>query len=277
LIDKSPRLVMDTPVVLVTGAGRGLGRAIAREFHNANFRVVAADRDPALLADLETLPRYLPAEADVTDGRSVRELADRIAGECGRLDVVVNNAGIIGYFPVVEMDPERVIAHFHVNSFGALRVVHACIDLLVASRGRVVNITSEAFRFRNPFQIYAVTKLTLEGLSDVMRRELGLLGIHVATVRPGAIDTDLFRSMQQIHNPVPDGRLAGSFEKFARQLARRPPSRVSAPGEVARLVYCAATDPRPRPHYEINNMLVLKLAAALPTALVDRAAGRMLR
>jgi len=268
---------MSEPVALVTGAGRGLGRAVAGEFRRYGFRVVAADRDPDLLTDLRDSPGYLPVEADVTDATSVGRLADTIRSGCGRLDVVVNNAGIIGYFPVVEMDPDRVIEHFQVNSFGALRVVHVCLDLLVESRGRVVNITSEAFRFRNPFQIYAVTKLTLEGLSDVMRRELVALGVHVATVRPGAIDTGLFHSMKTISNPVTGSRLEEPFGKFARQLARRPPSRVSQPSEVAAVVHRAATDPRRRPHSAVNNMRALKFAAMLPASLADRATQRLLR
>lgn len=268
---------MSEPVALVTGAGRGLGRAVAEEFRSHGFRVVAADRDPDLLADLRDAPGYLTVAADVTDADSVGRLAGTIRSDCDRLDVVVNNAGIIGYFPVVEMNPDRIIEHFQVNSFGALRVVHACLDQLVESRGRVVNITSEAFRFRNPFQIYAVTKLTLEGLSDVMRRELVGLGVHVATVRPGAIDTGLFHSMKAISNPVTGSRLETPFAKFARQLAHRPPSRVSRPSEVAEVVYRAATDPRRRPHYAINNMRTLKLAAMLPASLADRATQRLLR
>lgn len=264
-------------VALVTGAGRGLGRAVAEEFRRHEFQVVAADRDGELLTDLDGSPGYLPQVVDVAESQQVRRLAEAIRSEFGRLDVVVNNAGIIGYFPVVEMDPEQVIGHFQVNSFGALRVVHECLDLLADAHGRIVNITSEAFRFRNPFQIYAVTKLTLEGLSDVMRRELAPLGVHVATVRPGAIDTGLFHSMKEIRNPVANGRLDQPFAKFSRQLARRPPSNVSQPAEVAAVVYLAATDPKRRPHYEINNMRMLKVAAVLPTRLADRATRRLLR
>lgn len=265
------------PVALVTGAGRGLGRAIATRFHDQGYRVVAADLTDESLADLAGTDRWTTVAADVTDAADVDRLAGVVRDQCGRLDVVVNNAGIIGYFPVVEMDPDEIIRHFQVNSFAALRIVHAHLDLLVQSRGRVVNITSEAFRFRNPFQVYAVTKLTLEGLSDVMRRELDLLGVAVSTIRPGAIDTGLFHSMKTIENPVPDSRLARPFAAFARQLSRRPPSSVSQPADVAGLVFRAATDPKPRPHYEINNMRVLKLAAVLPSAWADRGARRMLR
>lgn len=265
----------EQPVVLVTGAGRGLGRAVSERFAADGYRVVATDRDPGLLADLDG--SYVTAPLDVTDAASIDGVVRRISAELGRLDVLVNNAGVIAYFPTVEMDPDAVIEHFEVNAFGALRVVHACLDLLVASRGRVVNVTSESYRLRTPFQIYQTTKLTLEGISDVLRRELVLLGVHVATVRPGAIATELFHAMDRIENPVPDGLLAGPFAGFARSLAKRKPAKVSTPQQVADVVHRAATDPRRRPHYEINNMAVLKVAAALPPRLVDTALRRMIR
>ncbi len=259
-------------VALVTGAGGGLGSATCHALRAAGFDVIATDRSLDLLAGFTGSSGFRVEALDVTDTAAARALAATI----DRLDVVVNNAGIIGYFPVAETDPDTVIRHFEVNTFGALRTAHACLDLLVASGGRVVNITSESYRFRNPFQIYQTTKLALEGLSDVLRRELAPLGISVSTVRPGAIDTELFHAMDTIENPVPDSRLAAPFARFARALSRRPPKKVSSPEQVAAVVVRAATDARPRVHYEINNMAALRVAAALPPRVADRAVARML-
>src|SRR5687768_5667512 len=96
----------DRPVVLVTGAGRGLGRAVCERFASDGYRVVATDRDPTALADLDD--GYLTAALDVTDSAAIDAVVQRIADELGRLDVVVNNAGVIAYFPTVEMDPDVV-------------------------------------------------------------------------------------------------------------------------------------------------------------------------
>jgi NAD(P)-dependent dehydrogenase (short-subunit alcohol dehydrogenase family) len=262
-------------VALVTGAGGGLGAATSRALRAAGFHVVVTDRDLDLLSDFTGVDGYTALALDVTDSVAAAEVAQHVRSTLGRLDVLVNNAGIIGYFPTVEMDPEVLVRHFQVNTFGALRTVHACLDLLVAARGRVVNVTSESYRFRNPFQIYQTTKLALEGLSDVMRRELAPLGVSVSTVRPGAIRTELFHAMGSIENPVPDSRLAAPFARFARMLAHKPPKRVSRPEDVAAVLVRAATEPRPRPHYAINNMLALRVAALLPTSVADRAVGRM--
>jgi NAD(P)-dependent dehydrogenase (short-subunit alcohol dehydrogenase family) len=260
-------------VALVTGAGGGLGRAICRALADAGFTVIATDRTAGLVREVEGCR---PHALDVTDAASVAAAATLVRAEFGRLDVLVNNAGIIGYFPVAEADPEEVIRHFQVNTFGSLRTVHAFLDLLAASRGRVINVTSESYRFRTPFQPYQTTKLALEGLSDVLRRELAPIGVRVATVRPGAIETELFRAMSAIAPPAEGSRLAPSFARFARALAGRPPKRVSAPEDVAAVVLRAATDRRPRPHYAINNMLALRIAALLPARLADAVVARIL-
>jgi NAD(P)-dependent dehydrogenase (short-subunit alcohol dehydrogenase family) len=262
-------------VALVTGAGGGLGAATCRALRAAGMHVVATDRSAELVTQFDGPEGYTVAALDVSDTGAARDVGELIRTRFGRLDVLVNNAGVIGYFPTVETDPELLIRHFQVNAFGALRTVHACLAPLVAARGRVVNVTSESYRFRNPFQIYQTTKLTLEGLSDVMRRELAPLGVHVATVRPGAIGTELFHAMAGIRNPVTDSRLAAPFARFADALSRHPPTKVSSPEQVAAVVLRAATGTRPRPHYAINNMLRLRLAAALPTRAADRVVARL--
>jgi NAD(P)-dependent dehydrogenase (short-subunit alcohol dehydrogenase family) len=256
-------------VALVTGAGGGLGSATCRALRAAGFDVIATDRSLELVAAFADQDGYTALPLDVTDTAAAIEVAEKVRSTHGRLDVLVNNAGMIGYFPTVEMDPELLIRHFQVNTFGALRTVHAFLDLLVEARGRVVNVTSESYRFRNPFQIYQTTKLALEGVSDVQRRELAGLGVQVSTVRPGAIRTELFTAMAHIENPVPNSKLAKPFGRFAGMLAKRPPSKVSEPDEVAAVIVRAATEPKPRPHYEINNMRSLRLAALLPARVTD--------
>lgn len=264
------------PVVLVTGAGKGLGRAICERFHAEGYAAVATDIDAGLLSDLDGRERFVPLELNVTDTDQANAVAEQVARQCGRLDVLVNCAGIIGFFPLSEMPPDELIQHFQINTFGALRLTHACLDLLVRTKGRVVNISSESFRLRTPFQAYQPTKLALEGISDVLRRELVHLGVHVATVRPGAIETDLFHAMDMIDNPVADSRLTDPFNKFATTLSENPPKKRSQPEEVAGLVFHAATDRKKRPHYQINNMLALKVASLLPDALTDRILRRKL-
>lgn len=265
------------PVALVTGAGRGLGRAIAEHFHAAGYAVMATDSNAALLDDLPTGPRWMTAPLDVTDSQSAEHVAQTLQVRCARLDVLVNNAGVIDYFPVAETDPEMLIEHFQVNSFGALRVTHACLDLLITSGGRVLNISSESYKLRTPFQIYQSTKLTLEGISDVLRRELRHVGVHVATLRPGAITTDLFFAMEGIINPVNNSRLDAPFTKFATMLAQNAPKKRASTQTVAEWVLQVAMDRRKAAHYRMNNMLSLKIMSMLPTRWADWLIAKMLR
>ena len=267
----------DRPCVLVTGAGRGLGRAIAEEFRRNGFQVVATDYDESLLADLHGVEGVLTCPQDVSDVARAREVAELIESRLGRLDVIVNNAGFNPFYPVCETDPERTIRGFRVNTFGALIVSQPCLDLLIASQGRIVNIASESSPFRPPFQIYQSSKMALECLSDVMRRELMLFGVHVAIVRPGAIATQLIEDTKVVPIDVEESRFAPFFPRLRELITQNLPKHVSRPEEVARVVHRAATDPRKKVMYRINNDPKQRVLSWLPAKLVDRVLQNQLR
>ena len=266
------------PCVLVTGAGRGLGRAVAEFFRAKGYFVVATDYDVALLSDLQGAEGYLTAALDVGDIEGAASLAAKIRDHCGHLDVIVNNAGVNRFYPVSETSPQRTIDDFRVNTFGALIVSQACFDLLVESGGRIVNIASESSPLRPPFQIYQATKMALECLSDVMRRELRLLGVHVAIIRPGAIETELIEGARRVDVELekPNSRFEPFVPKLQKMVAQGMPKKVSRPSEVAAVVYRAATDPAKRPMYRINNDLKQRIAAVIPKRLTDWAIHRLL-
>jgi NAD(P)-dependent dehydrogenase (short-subunit alcohol dehydrogenase family) len=268
--------MIEAPCVLVTGAGRGLGRAIAEAFHAKGYFVVATDCDVGLLADLEDAPRYLTARHDVSDIDAAAEMAALIRKHCGRLDVIVNNAGVNSFYPVCEAPPQRTIDGFMINTFGALIVSQACLDLLIESRGRIINIASESSPFRPPFQIYQSTKMALECLSDVMRRELQLFGVHVAIIRPGAIRTELLEGANHVEVDAPNSRFEPYFPKLREMVARGMPKKLSEPQQVPEVVYRAATDPRKKVMYRINNDLKQRLALLVPKRLMDRLIMRVL-
>jgi NAD(P)-dependent dehydrogenase (short-subunit alcohol dehydrogenase family) len=270
-------MTTNTPCALVTGAGRGLGRAIAEIFHTKGYFVIATDYDERLLEDLEGNPRYLAAKHDVSDIDAAAEVAALIRERCGRLDVIVNNAGVNRFYPVCEAPPQQTIQGFMVNTFGALIVSQACLDLVIESRGRIVNIASESSPFRPPFQIYQSTKMALECLSDVMRRELQLFDVHVAIVRPGAIQTDLIESTKKVEIDLEGSRFEVFFPKLREMVARGMPKKVSQPEEVAAVVYRAATDSKKKVMYKINNDLKQKLVALAPARMVDKLLLRIFR
>jgi len=268
---------LDKPCVLVTGAGRGLGRAIATHFHDNGYHVVATDYDVGLLPDLANNDGFTVAALDVTSDEAADAVATMIRTELGRLDVVVNNAGVNAFYPVCEAPTEMTVNTFQINTFGPLRTIRACIDLLIESKGRVVNVSSESAPLRTPFQSYASSKMALEALSDAMRRELQLMGVHIALVRPGAIKTELFDEVHNLKNAVANSRFDRFFGRYAAAVARRVPKNPSTPAEVAEVVYEAATDPKKKVLYKINNNFALRVLGRLPARLVDKILGGDLR
>jgi NAD(P)-dependent dehydrogenase (short-subunit alcohol dehydrogenase family) len=256
-------------VVLITGAGGGLGSAIASYFHDKGYHVVATDYDASLLSDLEGKEGYSTAKFDVTSTEDAQQVASKIIDELGRLDVIINNAGIDVFCPISEAPPEQTINGFMINTFAALRTTQACLDLLIDSKGVVVNISSESAPLRTPFQFYQSSKVALEAISDVLRRELRLFGVHVAVIRPGAIETPFIAELDNIKNPIENSRYQEFFDRFAVGVAQAAPDKRSSPAEVAALVYHAATDPKRKTMYGINHNLLLKIISKLPAKLID--------
>ncbi|HED66424.1 MAG TPA: SDR family oxidoreductase [Planctomycetes bacterium] len=186
--------------VLVTGAGRGIGRAIALAFAVPGARIVVAARTASEIAsvaeEIEAAgARALPVRMDVTDLASVEHgmaLALEFTG--GAFDLVVNNAGAFTVVPFEEMSPATWYRLLAVNLNGPFHVSLLALEGLArGQRAHLVNVSSVAGRM--PFEgssAYCATKYGLRGLSDVLRLEWKERGIRVSTLYPGATDTTIF-------------------------------------------------------------------------------------
>jgi len=264
-------------VVLVTGAGQGIGRAIANHFHTQGYQVVATDYNATILEDLKGVEGYLTAKHNVASIDDAKAVAQQIKSELGRLDIIVNNAGINAYLPVVEVNPQRIVDGFMVNTLGPLFNVNACLDLLIESKGTVVNISSESATFRAPFQFYQSTKQALECLSDVMRRELGIYDVHVVTVRPGAIATEMTDTSKVPVNPVENSRFDRAFKNFCKELVASMPKKKFTVAQAAEHTFKAATDPSRPVMYKYNNLFKFKVIAKLPAKFLDTQIVKLLK
>ena len=191
---------MRSPTLLVTGGGRGIGRAIALRFAREGATVFVSARTPA---EIEEVAREatkvggtgVAVVMDVTDLASVRSAVDRVLERTGgTLDVLVNNAGTFAVVPFAELSPATWRRLLDVNLHGPFHVTHAVLGALRRSaRAHLFNISSVAGR--QPFPgsaAYCATKYGLRGLGDVLRLELAPHGIRVSTVYPGATDTTIF-------------------------------------------------------------------------------------
>ncbi len=215
-------------VALVTGGSRGIGRAIAIELARCGARVVFAYRSDLAAAE-ETQKRIQEiggsvwaARCDVADLPAVEELVASILREHGRLDIVVNNAGIARDQLIMRMKPEDFDAVLATNLRGTWNVCRACTrPMLKARAGRIINLSSVVAGTGNAGQTnYAAAKAGVEALTRSLARELGSRGISVNAVAPGFIETDMTRELspervEALHAQIPLGRL-GSVEDVAR-------------------------------------------------------------
>jgi NAD(P)-dependent dehydrogenase (short-subunit alcohol dehydrogenase family) len=186
--------------VLITGAGRGIGRSIALRFAREGARIALAARTAAQLervaGEVERAGGAgLAVPMDVTDLASVEQgVHAALAFTGGVLDVLVNNAGAFTVVPFAEMSPATWYRLLAVNLNGPFHVTLLSLKGLERSpRGHLVNVSSVAGR--QPFEgssAYCTTKYGLRGFSNVLRLELAPRGIRVTTVYPGATDTSIF-------------------------------------------------------------------------------------
>lgn len=186
--------------VLVTGAGRGIGKAIALAFAGPGARIVCAARTRAQLEDTASDIRERGGEAlalpmDVTDLASVETgIHESLAFTDGAFDLVVNNAGVFSIVPFEEMSPATWYRMLAVNLNGPFHVALLALNGLArGTRPHLVNISSVAGR--QPFpgsSAYCTTKYGLRGFGDVLRLEWAERGIRVSTVYPGATDTPIW-------------------------------------------------------------------------------------
>jgi NAD(P)-dependent dehydrogenase (short-subunit alcohol dehydrogenase family) len=225
-------------VILVTGGSRGIGRAIAIEFAVKGASVVVQYRSDEAAAQktLGALPAgaHQALRADVSDPAQVKSLVDRIVDDYGRIDVLVNNAGIYEAHPVLDTSYEAWQASWRrtidTNLIGPANLIHAVVPhMAAAGGGRIVNVSSRgAFRGEPTHAAYGASKAGLNSLGQSMARALAPFGVYVTSVAPGYVETEM--AAPYLASPGGDAIRAQS-----------PMNRVAGPEEIARVVVFLAT------------------------------------
>ena len=188
----------DTRIALVTGASRGIGRAIATRLARDGKHVVLVSRTPGPLSDLKSQIESGGGRAsfkpvDIADAAAFARCVDEVASEFGRLDILVNNAGITKDGLVLRMSDEDWSSVIQTNLTSAFVAVRAAARAMMKNRfGRIINISSTSGVVGNAGQAnYAAAKAGLIGLSKSIARELGGKGITCNVIAPGFIETDM--------------------------------------------------------------------------------------
>jgi NAD(P)-dependent dehydrogenase (short-subunit alcohol dehydrogenase family) len=238
------------PVALITGTSTGIGLATALHFARQGHDVWAGVRNPAAATDLraaidkERLPVRIVG-LDVDDEGSVQRGVGEVLDKSGRIDVLVNNAGIGGGGPIEDVPVDWVKTLFETNYFGVLRVTRAVLPGMRERRaGVIVNVSSVAGRLAVAGHgHYSAVKHALEAMSEVLAQEVQRFGIRVAIVEPGVVVTPIFSKAKRWADPA-----SPYFDHVRRLLLlyQKQMPHAAQPADAAQIIYEAATSSSPR-------------------------------
>ena len=229
------------PVVLITGALTGIGRATALAFAREGARIVVSgrhdDKGNALVSELQEIGAEATfIKSDVRHDDEVRALVDETVKQFGRLDVAVNNAGTEGKpGPLTDQTAESYAATFDTNVLGTLlSMKHQLRVMLPQGSGSIVNVSSTYGRIGAPgASVYVASKHAVEGLTKSAALEAAGFGVRVNVVAPGPIETGMLN------------RFTGNDERKAGLVAGVPLKRVGRPEEIAQTIVFVASDKAP--------------------------------
>ena len=243
-------------VTVVTGANSGIGRATAIHLAEQGQTVYGTVRDTAKATKLLAMAgdhgvEVKLVELDVGEDASVRDGLASVLAEAGRVDVMVNNAGIAVAGVAEETDPSVYLEHINVNVCGAVRCITAVLPgMRERGSGVIVNVTSIAGRIAALAQSpYVASKWAFEGMSEGLAQEVAPFGVRVAIVEPGVTKSAIFAKSVDVPHET------GAYDAQYRRLFQFYTAGLSAatdPFEVARVIHHAITTDEPQLRYQVS-------------------------
>jgi short-subunit dehydrogenase len=262
------------PVAIVTGASGGIGEATARALQASGYRVFGTYRRPPAtrLAGVEYLA------CDVTGDEAVQTAVGQVLAKAGRVDLLINNAGVGLIAGAEESSVEQAKSLFDVNLFGVFRMTKAVLPTMRRQgSGRIVNISSVMGLIPAPFMaLYAASKHALEGYSESLDHEIRATGVRVVLVEPAytrtSFDGNVYQADQQLD-------VYQSARTNAEGVMRDEMKAADTPELVARAVVKASTDTNPHPRYAAGRMArqVSLLRRFVPASAFDKSLRKQMR
>ena len=229
-------------VVVVSGVGPGLGKAICRRMADAGATVVLAARTESRLTEIaaELGENTLVVPTDITDDTAVDNLRERVIDRFGRVDVLVNNAfALPSMKPLARTDFDQITASLNLTVLGTLRVIKAFTEPLADTAGAIVNINSMVIRHSEPrYGSYKLAKSALLAMSQTLATELGERGIRINSVAPGYIWDD---QLKWYFGQVADKYGITTEQVYQQTAARSDLKRLPEPDEIADAVVFLAS------------------------------------
>jgi len=258
-------------VVLITGGSSGIGKSIGTFLHLKGFTVYGTSRNPEKISNL-----IFPLVAlDVRDKQSIVNCITQVIQKSGRLDVVINNAGVGITGPIEEIPTEEIRNNFETNLFGPIEVMKAVLpQMRQQKKGLIINVTSIAGYMGLPYRgIYSASKGALELITEALRMEVKSFGIDITNVAPGDFATNI--AAGRYHAPVVQG---SAYEVSYGNTLKEMDLHVeggSNPDEMAAAIYAIIQTNQPKVHYKVGAFMQ-KFSIVLKRILPDKMYEKML-
>ncbi len=245
---------MEQKVVLITGGSSGIGRAIGIYLTSKGFRVYGTTRNLARHPDFND---FSLLELHVGDSASVEAAINQLIGKEGKLDVLINNAGIGIAGPIEETPTEEILKAFDTNFNGPINLIKAVLPFMRAQKsGLIINITSIAGYMGLPYRgIYSATKGALELVTEALRMEVKDFGVHVANIAPGDFVTNI--AAGRYHVPVKENSPYHKPYGKTLKLMDEGVGSGENPIRVAKMVLEIIIAKNPKAHYKVGAFLQL--------------------
>ena len=259
-------------VVLITGGSSGIGKAVGIFLTEKGFTVYGTSRNPSRIK--ETLPFQLVA-LDVSDATTVSNAVKTVIDKEGRLDILINNAGVGITGPIEETPDSEIKNAFQTNVFGPIDVIKAVLPQMRKQRsGLIINVTSIAGYMGLPYRgVYSATKGALELITEAFRMEIKDFNIQMTNVAPGDFATNI--ASGRFHAPLLEESPYKEPYGNTLDLMNEHVDEGDDPVLVAKVIYKIIQTPKPKIHYKVGAFLQ-KFSTKLKNILPDKVYEKML-
>ncbi|MCG9792958.1 SDR family oxidoreductase [Flavobacterium algicola] len=258
-------------VVLITGGSSGIGKSIGEFLVQKGFTVYGTSRNP----DRITNSAFPLIALDVRNSETIKTAVAQVIALSGKIDVVVNNAGVGITGPLEETPIEEIKNNFDINLFGPIEVMKAILpQMRIQKSGLIINITSIAGYSGLPYRsIYSASKGALELITEALRMEVKSFGIEITNVAPGDFATNI--ASGRFHSPVIKG---SPYESVYETMLKTMDEHVdggSNPVEMAQAIFDIIQNPKPKIHYKVGAFMQ-KFSIVLKRILPDKVYEKIL-
>jgi NAD(P)-dependent dehydrogenase (short-subunit alcohol dehydrogenase family) len=240
-------------VILITGASSGIGKAIGEFLHKKGYIVYGTSRNP----DRVTNSLFPLLAVDVRSSATIDAAIETIISSSGKLDIVINNAGVGITGPLEELPMDEIKNNFETNFFGPIAVMKAVLpQMRFQKAGLIINVTSIAGYMGLPYRgVYSASKGALELLTEAINMEVKSFGIHITNLAPGDFATNI--AAGRFHSPI---IVNSAYEKPYGATLKMMDTHVdsgSNPNQVAEIVHQIIQNKNPNIHYKVGSFMQL--------------------